>query len=265
MNLRDITPLVLTYNEEANIARTLQALSWARRIVVVDSGSTDATVEILRGDPRVQVFVRAFDSHAAQWNYALRQTAIETAWVLALDADYVLTNELVAEMSLVVPGQDLNGYRAPFTYCIDGRPLRGSLYPPVVVLFRRERAEYVQDGHTQRLRLEGAVQDLKGRILHDDRKPRSHWMQSQARYARLEAAKLLEAPWRSLRGSERLRRLYLGPLLVLPYCLLVKGLIFDGSRGFAYSLQRLYAETLITVEMAGRKRAPSSTLPRARY
>ena len=56
-----------------NIARTLSCLSWARDVVVVDSHSTDATIDLAKGYPNVRLFSRAFDSHADQWNYAISQ------------------------------------------------------------------------------------------------------------------------------------------------------------------------------------------------
>ncbi|HEU5130546.1 MAG TPA: glycosyltransferase, partial [Pyrinomonadaceae bacterium] len=92
--LTDITPLILTYNEAPNIARSLSALTWANDIVVVDSFSDDDTVAIARSDSRVRVFQRAFDTHRNQWEFGLKETGISTPWVLALDADYVLSDEL---------------------------------------------------------------------------------------------------------------------------------------------------------------------------
>ena len=99
--MRDlITPVILTFNEAPNIARTLGKLGWARDIVVVDSGSTDATLGIAGQFANVRVFHRDFESHAAQWTYALTRTGIATDWVLALDADYVLSDALVEELSI---------------------------------------------------------------------------------------------------------------------------------------------------------------------
>src|SRR5436853_2457479 len=83
--LDSITPLILTYNEAANIGRTLEQLRWARDIVVVDSFSDDETVEIAGSFPHVRVFQRKFDNHGAQWNFGLSETGIATEWVLALD------------------------------------------------------------------------------------------------------------------------------------------------------------------------------------
>src|SRR5437870_4391282 len=122
--LNSITPLILTYNEAANIGRALEQVRWARDIVVVDSFSHDETVEIAHSFPRVRVFQRKFDNHGAQWNFALAQTGIATEWVLALDADYVLTADFVDQLRMLEPLEKTRGYQVHFTYCIAGRGLR---------------------------------------------------------------------------------------------------------------------------------------------
>ena len=92
----EITPLLITYNEAANIGRTLEKLTWASRIVVIDSGSTDKTLEIVRKYPQAEIIQRPFDDFAAQCNFGLAQ--VKTEWVLSLDADYELSDKLVAEL-----------------------------------------------------------------------------------------------------------------------------------------------------------------------
>src|SRR5579885_2297978 len=126
--LDDTTPMILTYNEEANIERTLSRLLWARRILVVDSGSDDATATILSKYPQIDVIQRKFDSFADQCNFGLRH--IDTEWVLSLDADYELSPELVEGLGALNPSAETGGYAAQFVYRILGRPLRGTLYPP---------------------------------------------------------------------------------------------------------------------------------------
>src|ERR1041385_1206929 len=180
--LDQITPLILTYNEAPNIARTLGALRWAREIVVVDSFSDDDTVAIASSFPNVRVVQRVFDNHRNQWEFGLKETEIATPWVLALDADYVVSDELVGEIAELKPDDQIVGYRASFVYCINGRKLRSGIYPPVTVLYRRRAATYVQDGHTQRVALEGTIEERRAPLLHDDRKPFRRWWRSQARY-----------------------------------------------------------------------------------
>lgn len=248
------TALVLTFNEEPNIARTLGRLTSFTDVVVVDSNSTDRTREIAAGFTNVRIVQRRFTTHAEQWNFGLQQTGIDTEWVLALDADFVLTDEAVREVTSLSPPADVAGYRAAFTYCIDGRPLRSGVYPPVTVLYRRAGAHYEQDGHTQRVRIDGNVVPLAARILHDDRKPLSHWIASQVRYMKLEADKLASAPPSSLAAVDRVRQLIvLAPPLVFLRCLFVGGGILDGWPGLFYALQRATAEVILSLSLIERR------------
>jgi glycosyltransferase involved in cell wall biosynthesis len=251
--LSQITPVVLTYNEAANIGRTLERLAWAREVVVVDSHSTDETVAIAARFPNARVIQRQFDSHAAQWRFATAETGITSAWILRLDADYTVEPALRDEIATLAPAADLSAYLISFTYCMDGKPLRASLYPSLPVLFRRGRESFVQDGHTEKLRIEGPVVPLANRLLHDDRKTTERWLQSQSRYQAAEAEKLLSRPWGELSWPDRLRLTrVLGPLAVCVHCLLVKGLIFDGTAGLLYTAQRVTADIILSMHLLRR-------------
>lgn len=247
ISLENITPLILTYNEAPNVGDMLARLKWARRVVVVDSVSTDDTVEIAEQFENVVVLRRPFDDHTTQWNFGLRQVA--TPWVLALDSDYRCPAELADELRTL--SGDCDAYLSNFTYCIDGKPLRGTLYPPRAVLFRPERCHYMQDGHTQTLVHDPLrTRTLATKLMHDDRKPLSHWLASQSKYAELEVAKLLETPASRLGWKDRLRRWYvIAPALMLLYCLFMKRLAFDGRAGLHYTLQRVYAELLLSLTL----------------
>lgn len=254
MDLSHITPLVLTFNEAANIGRCLENLRWARRVVVLDSGSQDETVAIVSAFPNAFLVVRAFDSHAGQWNFGLTETGIDTDWVLALDADYGVTPAFVAELQRFEPADRVSGFQAAFDYCIDGRRLRAALYPPVTVLFRREGARFRQDGHTQRIEHAAGTLPLSVRLVHDDRKSLRHWLTSQAQYMHLEADKLLSSRWADLDWPDRIRLAYvLAPPLVFLYCLLGKGLLLDGRAGLFYALQRATAEAILSLTLLRRK------------
>ncbi len=249
-----ITPLLLTFDEMPNLERTLAPLAWAKRIVVVDSGSSDGTVEWLRRDPRVALFTRRFDGFAPQAEFGLRETGIDTPWVLSLDADHVLTGALVDELARLAPGEGTGAYEARFVYCIEGRPIRSSLYPPRVVLARREGARFVGDGHAHRLTSGGSTERLRHPVLHDDRKPRARFLAGQARYAPEEAEKLLAARPGELGWADRLRRTgWIAPWLVPLWCLLVKGGLLDGRAGWIYAGERAIAEWSIAMELAGRR------------
>ena len=251
--LDQITPLILTFNEVPNIARALQSLSWAKDIVIVDSFSDDDTVEIASSFPNVRVVQRTFDSHKNQWEFGLKETGITTPWVLALDADYVISDELTTELRNLQPQPETLGYRANFVYCINGKKLNSGIYPPVTVLYRRESAAYVQDGHTQRVSLDGTIETLRSPIFHDDRKSLKRWFNSQTRYTELEAQKLLSADPATLSLADRLRRWrFVMPPVMLVYCLIVRGGVFDGWAGFYYAFQRALAESMLSLQLIER-------------
>lgn len=251
--LADITPVILTYNEAANIGRSLERLTWAREVVIVDSNSTDETLAIAARFPNVRVVSRPFDTHAEQWRFAVGETGIVSGWILRLDADYMVEPALRDEIAALAPAADTAAYEIAFTYCIDGRPLRASLYPALPVLFRRGHARFVQDGHTEKLRIEGPILKLVNRLLHDDRKSVERWLQSQSRYQAQEADKLTSRPWSDLGWPDRLRRTrLLGPIAVAVHCLFVKGLIFDGTAGLLYTAQRVTADLILSMQLLRR-------------
>lgn len=246
--LKELTPLVLTYNEELNIERTLEKLTWAAKIIVIDSYSTDNTLKILQAYPQVEVMQRKFDSHTNQWNYGLEQ--IKTKWVLSLDADYLLTEELIAEISNLPPDISIDGYFARFKYCVFGKPLKGSILPPRQILFKKEKAIYVDDGHTQLLKVDGKSGMLAGYILHDDRKPLTRWLWAQDRYMIIETKKLLNTPSEELSLGDRIRQQKIfAPFIIFFYCLVLKRGIFDGWAGWYYAFQRTLAEILLSIRL----------------
>jgi glycosyltransferase involved in cell wall biosynthesis len=248
VRLADITPVILTYNEEANIGRVLAKLSWAKDIVVVDSYSTDRTREIITEFRNARVLLHAFEDHAAQWTYAVAETGITSDWILTLDSDYVLSEDLIEELRRLEPGEDVAGWDASFRYFIHGRPLPRSIYPPRIILCRRDRARFYQDGHTQRLAVTGSVRHLQHPVYHDDRKSLAHWVAAQDRYARLERTKLHTTPRAELGMADRLRaHAIVAPVAVLLHCLFVKGLILHGFPGWHYAYQRTIAELLLSL------------------
>ena len=253
--LEKVTPLILTLNEAPNIERTLERLVWAKRIIVIDSYSTDETLKILQLYPQVEIFQREFDTHANQWNHGLER--VRSEWVLSLDADYIVTDELIVEIAALKKESLLDSYFAKFKYCVFGKPLRGTLLPPREVLFKKEKAAYIDDGHTQLLRVDGNVGKLSSYIHHDDRKSLSRWLWAQDRYMIIEAKKLLEAPNSELSFGDRLRKQkIIAPLAILFYCLILKKGIFDGWAGWYYAFERMLAETLLSIRLIEMDKLP---------
>ena len=251
MNVSEISALVLTFNEAPNIFRCLSALIWVPHVLVIDSGSTDDTVSICNQFPNVSVMVRPFDNHTNQWNFGLERSI--GPWVLCLDADYVCPQGIQQELESFEPLYD--AYFAKFRYLVNTKPLKATLYPPRAVFFRKDRLRYIADGHTQLLNVKSVKTSfIKSVIDHDDRKPLSRWLSSQVKYAELEAEKLLTTSTAQLGWKDRLRRkIVIAPVLTVIYCLFAKRLILDGLPGLFYTLQRCYAELLLSLELLDRK------------
>jgi glycosyltransferase involved in cell wall biosynthesis len=251
--LDEITPVIIARDEEANIGRTLSCLTWAREVVLVDSGSTDRTLEIARSFGNVRVVERPLDDLASQWSFAARQATTE--WLLTLDADYLVPADAVDELRKMTPPANVSAYEARFLYAVRGRPLRTSLYPPRLVLLRNGASAFFMDGHTQRVRLvRGSSGSLSSPLIHDDRKPFRRWFNSQSRYTELEAQKLRATDPHELEFADRLRRWrFIVPPAMLVYCLVVRGGILDGWAGFYYAFQRAMAELMLGHRLSGSK------------
>jgi glycosyltransferase involved in cell wall biosynthesis len=243
--LSEITPVLLTHNEERNIDRTLSRLTWASRIVLVDSGSTDNTPSIVSKYPNVEFFQHKFVSHADQWSYAIDETRITTPWILRLDADYLMTDQLIAEISQLDPHAQVSAYRIKFDYAVFSRKLISSLYPPNTVLLRRGKFKIIDDGHTERWEVAGMVIDLKARICHDDRKTIKTWLNAQSAYMERELVSF-EKKQSGWKGWVR-RHPPLAPLLIGLYSLVGKGQILNGRPGIYYALQRTVAEGILAL------------------
>jgi glycosyltransferase involved in cell wall biosynthesis len=243
--LDHVTPVLLTHNEVQNIARTLSHLAWAKDIVVVDSGSTDGTLAVLASLPNVRVFKRSFDSHGNQWRYAVEETQIATDWILRLDADYQVSDALVAEIAALDPNAPVSAYRVSFDYAIFSRNLLSSLYPANTVLLRKGRFSVRDKGHTEAWDVNGPVATLSAVIIHDDWKATGQWLIGQARYMQRE----LDYLHIDKGGLVRWLRLRppLMPIAVFLYCLFGKGLLFNGRAGIFYALQRMVAEAALSL------------------
>lgn len=244
-----LTGIVLTLNEAANIDHCLRRLTWLRRVVLVDSGSQDDTLAIARRYSNVDVFHRPFDNHAAQWNYALRQTGIDTEWVLCLDADYLVPESFVTEAHALMTNERYGAYRAAFDFVVGGAAIGKGLYGDVPVLVRRSGVEYVQKGHTQRAMITGEVGRIMARFTHHDRKSLALWTRAQYRYAALEANYLASSD-RQLDWRDKVRRnVPYAPLLCFAYLLFIRGMLFQGRAARMYAYQRLIAESLLRLQL----------------
>lgn len=193
--MNDITAIILTKNEELNIERCINSLkSVADRIIVVDSGSTDATIkkaeclgaEIFHHEP--------FNHYAAQFNWALDHVGIKTKWVYRIDADEVVTPELgqeIIETCKKHHDDDVNGLVMKFKIFFMGRFLtHGGIYPFYnLTIFKYGTGRYENRAMGEHIILsEGRIIDLKNDCLHYDFKSLDTWISKHNWYATREVA-----------------------------------------------------------------------------
>jgi len=195
-----LTAIVLTRDEELNLPACLASLrDWIENIVVVDSGSTDRTVEIAR-EHDAKVVEHAFESHGQQWAWAVENVAAESEWVLGLDADQIVSDILRKSMlELFADAARLerhSGFYLNRRQIFRGRWIRyGGYYPKFMLkLFRRADVRFdpadLMDHH---FHVTGATARLLGDLHERNHKEDriSFWLMKHVRYAELLAAEEL--------------------------------------------------------------------------
>lgn len=246
-----VTPVVLTYNEAPNIGRTLETLQWAARVVVVDSGSTDATEQIARHYENVEWRTRSFDRHEAQWRFAIDTAAVDDGYLLALDADHQVPAPFVTELESSFLRGGYSGGIAGFEYRLLGHSIGTSLYPPRVVLFKPSALIVAQPGHTQEFSVTGPTYSFRARLVHDDRKKLERFVESQLRYAELERARLSSG--HKLRWTDRLRRSGAMPAIAGLAAFFRAGGPFGGAAALRYAYERVTFECLLAIHLLNEK------------
>ena len=223
-----ISATIVTLNEERNLPRVLRRLDFCDEILVVDSGSADRTVE-LAAAAGARVLSRNWTGYADQKNFAAKSAAND--WVLSLDADEELSEELAAEISALAgrTPPNLAGYRFPRRARYLGAWIRHSgWYPDAKVrLYDRRRAKWVGDFVHESVRTDGLVGSLSGDLLHHTCNDFSDHVQTVNRYTTL-AAQQLAAEGR----TAPFWRLALGPPWAFVRSFIVKLGFLDGGRGF---------------------------------
>lgn len=186
-----ITAIVITRNEERNIGDCLASIPFADEVIVVDSGSVDRTEEICRRDARVRWFSEPWKGFGPQKNSALDKA--ENDWVLSIDADERVTQELareIASLPLFEPGAV--GYRIPRKSFFGKRWVRhGGWYPDYTIrLWRRGAGRFVDRSVHEVVRVEGNVGTLRGDLLHHTYMDTADFVERMNRYSTLGAAEL---------------------------------------------------------------------------
>jgi glycosyltransferase involved in cell wall biosynthesis len=282
--MASLTLIVPTFNEETNLPACLEsAKGWAVEIFVVDSGSKDATIDIAESYG-AKVIPHQFETHSRQWKWALENLPVSTDWVLALDADQRVTQELKREISGVIEADDpaLKGAYVRRRQIFRGKWIRhGGYYPKYLLKLFRTGAARVDETDLvdHHFRVDGRIVKLKHDIVEDNQKERdiTAWIDKHNRYAALQAREEMErrsrdgvvsAPGKPLgspdervlwaKGLWSKLPLYVRPVAYFTYRYFFRLGFLDGKQGFIFHfLQAFWYRLLVDIKLdeLGRKEA----------
>jgi glycosyltransferase involved in cell wall biosynthesis len=268
----DLSVIVLTLNEERNIGACLASVrDLATQLFVVDSGSTDRTVEIARSLGCI-VECHTFESHAKQWKWALTNLPLTTPWVLAIDADQIVTETLRASIISLLHsdrGGNIAGVYIARRQVFRGKWIRfGGYYPKTLLkLFRREfviidESDLV-DHHFD---VNGRTTIIAGDLVEANQNENEifAWIAKHNAYAvrqareEVERGAVVEGRWLGA-SNERTRRvksmwrhmpLYVRPVLYFGYRYILRRGFLDGKQGFVFHvLQAFWYRLLVDINI----------------
>jgi len=281
-----VSVVILTFNEEKNLAQALDSvIHWAHEVVVLDSFSTDDTLKIAaRYD--CAVFQNAFEDYAKQRNFAIEKLPIASEWILFLDADEWIPRDLANEIVARISGDPVeNGFNIKRRFIWMGRWIRRGYYPTWILrLFRRNAGRCEQRSVNEHLVVDGVVGYLDNDFVHEDHNDLGLWIIKHDRYATREAAEMLlfdqlrpsstETIAARLWGSQAERKRWVRhhvwnhlpplvrPFLYFLYRYLLLGGFLDGRAGFVYHfMQALWFPLLIDAKYLEMKR--KEAIPKA--
>ncbi len=190
-----VTAIILTYNEEKHLSRCIISLEdIASEIVVVDCYSNDATTAIARKHGAI-VVQRKWINYATQFNWALTQIGNTTDWVLRIDADEILSSELVAEIRERLPkiSSEIDGIYWGRRMAFQQHPIRyGGVFPiRVLRMFRYGRGQCENRWMDEHIKVSGETLDFAGEMMDDSLNSLTWWTDKHNRYASREAVDML--------------------------------------------------------------------------
>ncbi|MFL2931224.1 MAG: glycosyltransferase family 2 protein [bacterium] len=278
--MSELSVVILTYNEEENIAQALESVcGWADKVVVLDSFSTDKTVEIASTYP-CEIFTNRFKGYADQRNHSIKNLGVDSEWMLFLDADEWVSVEAKEEIKkLISKVPKENGFYIKRRFIWMGKWIRRGYYPTWLLrLFRTHKSHCESRLVNEHIVVDGDIGFLQNDIIHDDQKGISEWINRQNKFATLEMEELFKNRNNkdenlnvTFFGTQAERKRWLRekiwnklPPLIRPffyfhYRYFVRGGFLDGKEAFIYHfLQGLWLPFLIDVKYLMKKKQVKS-------
>lgn len=233
--LPKVSAVLITYNEEKNIVRTLSKLSWCDEIVIVDSGSTDKTVAICQ-DFGCTIYTKAFNGYGEQKRFAISKASND--WILCLDADEVLSDQLVEEIKEKLSNAEgYEGFAMPMNLIFLDKEFRYGKESGrhFLRLFNKNKGTFTEDKVHESIKLEGAVLKLRNYIYHYSYTSLNQCLEKCNRYSSLSA----EMAYSKGKNKSILAILFGLPFNFFKYYLLERNFL-NGIEGFYWSVFSSY-------------------------
>lgn len=246
----DLTTIILTYNEELNIEKCINSVkNISKRIVVIDSYSTDRTVEIAR-ELGAEVYQNEWTNHATQYRYGIEKSQIDTKWILRLDADERLTSDVASELEYLCEKNndtDINGIVLRFEVSFLGKKLRhGGIYPfRKLVVYKAGCGDIENRNMDEHIVLtEGRSITTKNDCIHEDYKDLTAWIDKHNKYSTKEVMDYYDNKYKSNgknTSNSLTRRIYYSlPMGIRPFLYFCYRYIFrlgflDGKEGLIFN------------------------------
>jgi glycosyltransferase involved in cell wall biosynthesis len=235
--MQKLSVAIVAMNEAENIARTLEAVSWADEIVLVDSGSTDATLDIARRFGAT-IYHEPWRGYGGQVNCALDKCI--HPWILNVDADEVVTPELAAEIRALLQTEPaLAAYNVPRLNLIFGRWMRhGGLYPDRKLrLFRQGAARLAEDTEPHATpKTSMPTGNLKNSMLHYQYPTFPLYIEHMRRYSTASVPLMLRRGKTSKSAIAFFSNTVLNPALTFVYNYIFRAGFLDGKEGLLFHL-----------------------------
>ncbi|TDE30354.1 MULTISPECIES: glycosyltransferase family 2 protein [Flavobacterium] len=228
LNKLPLTALIITYNEESNMASVLENIDFADEILVIDSFSTDQTIKIASSYKNVKIIQHPFENYATQRNYATNLAT--NPWILFLDADERLTLELKAEIIETIQKKESHSaYYFYRTFMFENKKLRFSGWQTdkIFRLFQKEKVHYALHKTVhEKLIVTGTIGKFKNKLIHYSYSDYSSYKQKMVLYGNLKAKE------EYLKGTNpNLFHFYIRPLFKFIYQYTIRLGVLDGKKG----------------------------------
>ena len=239
-----VSAVIITYNEEKNIARTLAKLAWCDEIVVVDSGSTDATTAICREHGCI-VHTRTFDGYGSQKRFAVEKASHE--WILNIDADEVLSDRLIAEIQEALTTRpEYDGFAIPLNMVFLNKEFRhgkesGRHY---LRLYNKLKGGFTEDAVHESIQVQGPILKLRNIGMHYSYSSLYQYMEKCNRYSSYSAG----IAFSKGKNKSMLAVLFALPFNFFKYYLLERNFL-NGTKGFYWSVLSSYCHFLKYVKL----------------